>query len=637
MKTFRPLMTAASLATLLFLAACSISLAQDVTPPPDYVPPVAPETQPTAPITLPMVPPDPNAGAPIYTEKCLPCHGGRGQGDGPMSSNLSSPPPSIGAVENIRAARPVDWFRMVTQGNLQNMMPGFSGSLDERQRWDVVAYALSFGFDAQSLAQGEELYAANCQQCHGADGEGNGKAPDWTDPARLAQLSEEDMRQVFAGGQGDHPSFTDTLNEGQQWAVTSYIRSRSFASAAAQAATPQATDSGIPAAGSTTQAAEQQGTPAATDGTPTAANTARITGRVVNASGGALPAGMSVTLLGYDQMQQALETQASVDADGNFEFPGVELNADRIFLATVEMNGFTFNSDMLRAADVMAGQEARVNVHVYDTTTDASSLSAERMHIFFDFPEPGKVQIGELVIISNSSNLLVTPPAEGQALINFTLPQGATDLTFQDGALGERFLQTENGFADTAAVSPGSGTSQVLFAYNLPYDGKLDVELTPPLPVTAAVIIAPADGVRVDSEQLTDSGVKDMQGISVHLYTAGGLPANSPVRIRLSGTPGSGASLDTGTTTGLIVGGISLAISVGLMVYYLASRRKRMLEEEIEEEETTGPQSVEDLVEAIVALDDLHQSGQIPEEAYNERRAALKEQLRIAREEENAR
>ncbi len=626
MNIKRSLSILAALAALLLLSACSISLAQDVTPPPDYVPPSAvPQTAVPAALALPMVPPDPASGAPIYAEKCLPCHGASGKGDGPQANNLSSPPPSIGAVENIRAARPVDWFQMVTQGNLQNLMPGFSGSLNDRQRWDVVAYVFSLGMDEAQLAQGEEIFSAQCAECHGASGEGSGQTPDWTDPARLAQRSEAELRDVFTGGVEGHPSFADSLEENQQWALTSYIRSLSFAGASAAGSTAQTTP-----APESTGAVPEVTSEAQT--TAVAQDAVNISGRVVNASGGTLPAGLTVTLLGYDQMQPALELTAQPAEDGNFLFEKVEINPERVFVATVDMNGYVYNSDMLLASDILAGTEARVNIHVYDSTTDTSSLSAERMHVFFDFPTEGTVQVAELFILSNSSNLMVTAADSGQGVVEFTLPEGATNLTFQEGALGERYIQTEKGFADTASIPPGSGTLQVLFAYDLPYDGKLDVALTPPLPVTAAVIIGPSSGVRLSSDQLADAGVKDMQGVSVHLYTAQGLSGGAPLNVRLAGRPGATGMLDSGTATGLIVGGISLAVSIGLMGYYLYSKRKELVGQEVDEEEEDGPETVDGLVDAIVALDDLYQSGQLPKEAYDERRAELKEKLRIAKE-----
>jgi hypothetical protein len=40
------------------------------------------------------------------------------------------------------------------------------------------------------------------------------------------------------------------------------------------------------------------------------------------------------------------------------------------------------------------------------------------------------------------------------------------------------------------------------------------------------------------------------------------------------------------------------------------------------------PDDPDTIMDAIIALDDLHKSGEIPQEAYLERRAELKEQLK---------
>ncbi|MBK8419255.1 c-type cytochrome [Candidatus Villigracilis saccharophilus] len=77
---------------MLLLAACNFTLAEDVTPPPNYVPPTPAATLP------PLVPsnaPDVENGALIFAEKCAPCHGDTGLGDGPQGKQL---PVSVAAL-----------------------------------------------------------------------------------------------------------------------------------------------------------------------------------------------------------------------------------------------------------------------------------------------------------------------------------------------------------------------------------------------------------------------------------------------------------------------------------------------------------------------------------------------------------
>ena len=69
----------------LILSACNFSLAEDVTPPPGYVPPtVAPTHGPVFPAEAPSL----QNGAAIYAEKCAPCHGDTGMGDGPQGQRM---------------------------------------------------------------------------------------------------------------------------------------------------------------------------------------------------------------------------------------------------------------------------------------------------------------------------------------------------------------------------------------------------------------------------------------------------------------------------------------------------------------------------------------------------------------------
>jgi mono/diheme cytochrome c family protein len=58
--------------TAFFLSACTFSLAEDVTPPPNYVPPTP---MPTLGPLFPAEAPSIENGKAIYAEKCAACHG----------------------------------------------------------------------------------------------------------------------------------------------------------------------------------------------------------------------------------------------------------------------------------------------------------------------------------------------------------------------------------------------------------------------------------------------------------------------------------------------------------------------------------------------------------------------------------
>ncbi len=78
-----------NLALAFVLAACSFSLAEDVTPPPGYQPP-PPRPEEPAQVFAPSAPvqaPDPAQGAAIYVESCAPVMAPQGWGTGPRRTS----------------------------------------------------------------------------------------------------------------------------------------------------------------------------------------------------------------------------------------------------------------------------------------------------------------------------------------------------------------------------------------------------------------------------------------------------------------------------------------------------------------------------------------------------------------------
>ena len=97
-----------------------------------------------------------------------------------------------------------------------------------------------------------------------------------------------------------------------------------------------------------------------------------------------------------------------------------------------------------------------------------------------------------------------------------------------------------------------------------------------------------------------------------------------------SGTPGLAQSSSTGLVIGLSVFGVAMVLA-GVWLY----RRTRHPDEGDEEAVETAPaasvsamESIETITDAILAVDDLYQDGQLPEDAYRQRRAELKARLR---------
>jgi len=198
---------------------------------------------------------------------------------------------------------------------------------------------------------------------------------------------------------------------------------------------------------------------------------------------------------------------------------------------------------------VEAGQNTlNLPLEIYDTTTDASVLKADRLHMFFEFLDSKTVRVVELYIISNPTNKTLVAAEKGQPVVRFTLPQGAENLEFQDGVLGQRYVKTDDGFGDTVAVPPGQGQYEVLYAYTMPYDRKLELDQSVSLPVGAVVILVQRAGFKIKSDMLTDSGTQDVQGAKYRLFEGAGLSPGESLRMSISGQPTIGQpTVPTGT------------------------------------------------------------------------------------------
>jgi mono/diheme cytochrome c family protein len=635
------LQTVLYICLVLTLSACSFSLAEDVTPPPGLQQQPSASQAGSAPVsanTFPLLAPDPANGQAIYSENCAPCHGDAGLGDGPQAAQLPNPPAALGSPDLARKASPAAWYQMVTQGNIQNFMPPFT-SLTDGQRWDVVAYAFSLSAPQVVLDQGKQLYQANCASCHGDTGKGDGPAvaglanppQDLTNQQFVSTKSETDFfNAITQGASPDMPAFGDKISESDRWALAAYLRTLAFASNAGQLAaqTTPAPGASTPAPGEVTPGAVVTST-GTLSGTQT---TGMITGKVTVSDGGSLPISTTVTLHGFDNMQTVMTQTVGILSDGTYVFGGVPMLDGRVFLTTTSYQGTTYSSDI---ATVQSGQnDISLPITVYSTTTDASALSVDRLHLFFDQLDPQTMEIIELYVISNPGTKTIVPVKQGDPVVTFKLPAGATNLQFQDGSLGGRYVQTPDGFGDTVAVRPGSGSYQLIFSFDMPYNNKLDLVQPITLPTNAVVILAPEGTVSIKGDQFQDAGTTDVQGTSYHMYNG---PAYSPGQeMRLTVTAGSGAqglAIAAGGSTNLLIGVGAFGVALIVAGAFLFMRNRGRVPSQDGQSTATIPatpvsEDAETIMDAILALDDLYKEGKLPEEAYRQRRAELKARLK---------
>jgi len=629
------------------LSACSFSLAEDITPPPNYIPPTP---APTLGPLYPSLPPSPLRGQAIYAVECAACHGANGLGNGPQAAGLPVPVAAIGLADIARQSSPAEWFALVSQGRIDRYMPAFT-SLSAQERWDVLAYVYTLSATPEELQRGATLFAEKCATCHGLDGKANPEA-DFTNQQFMSQGTGISLyRAVTEGVSPSMPAFSGQLAEGDIWALTAYLRTLTF-DLTAPTATPQpsATPFVVTATATSTLAAADTTPGAATpevgaageaSATPQVA-VGTITGTVVNGTGGALSAGLTVILRGFDHGQDAssnlaesVSLSAPLGADGSFSFENVEMPTGRLFLAQVTYEGVPFQSDF---AATEAGKDALTlpPLNIYETTNDLTLLSLDQVHIVFDFSVEKTAQIYEIYILTNSSQQAVVAPTDGQSLPFIALPENALDVGFDVAQGSAPLLSAEGGFA----VPPSTDQYGIVAFFTLPYEKKLEV--AQPFKLTAAsVSLLVPEGVKLTGDQMTDAGAQAIQGTNFQIYTATNVKAGSSLTFTVTGSPTSSTTTTTPTVTtqtSLVIGlgGLGLVlILVGLYLFFRDRARRAEFEEgeeleegEEEEMEDALGDNPDSLTDAIIALDDQFKAGAIAKEAYEKRRAELKERLK---------
>jgi hypothetical protein len=204
------------------------------------------------------------------------------------------------------------------------------------------------------------------------------------------------------------------------------------------------------------------------------------------------------------------------------------------------------------------------------------------------------------------------------------MPADAQDVGFDLTQDSAPLLLAEGGFA----IQPSDVPYGFVAFYTLPYDGKTQVLQPFALPVSSVLVLVP-EGIKVKSTQLTEGEVQSFQGSIFREFSGAGLQSGETLSLDISGTPKPTTSTETDTRKNLLIGiGALGAVLILAGVWMYLRDRNHHEDEELEEESDDEFEAEKDILDAIIALDDLHRAGKIPDEAYQTRRAELKARLR---------
>ena len=279
-------------------------------------------------------------------------------------------------------------------------------------------------------------------------------------------------------------------------------------------------------------------------------------------NGGAVPAGLSITLHSFDGQTLMGTFTTTADAQGGFQFAAVPFTPGRQFLATTSYQGVTYASQV-GVFDAASGSLTSPCLSMMPRPTPAA-LSVDQVHMFLEFNSPNTLTVGQLFIFSNNGDRAYDSSPDHP--LNFSLPPGATNLNVQNAQQGQSLLPHRHGFSLVWSVPPGQGSTQILFSFDLPYPDKVDVPADDRLSGEQCERAGLGPGRAGVGHEPAKPGPAEFPGPVVPEFVQRRSGAGANLSLSVEGKAGTGATAPNGvlnSTTG------TLAIGMGAVVVVL--------------------------------------------------------------------
>ncbi|MFN8426627.1 MAG: hypothetical protein U0X87_10285 [Anaerolineales bacterium] len=301
-----------------------------------------------------------------------------------------------------------------------------------------------------------------------------------------------------------------------------------------------------------------------------------------------------------------------------YSFDNIETPANRIFVANVTDDGVSLQSGF---AVVEGKQLVEIPaLTLYETTEDTSGLALDGEQIIFDYGADA-ISVYSLYSFRNPTDKIIVVPQDETGQISFIkFPEGSSGFGFEPMQDSEAFVPTENDspFRRARNLTAWSRSSLAL-------DDTVKFSQSFALPVASLNVFTPI-GVTVEDSKMVDLGKQTIQGLEYQIYESDAIAAGESIQFTLSGSPSGETSANTSRNIGLLIGAAALGLAFIGAGWWMYRQDKRA--EPSDEESSDEFESAEDVMDAIIALDDLHGRKKISESAYRKRRSELKEILK---------
>ena len=336
-----------------------------------------------------------------------------------------------------------------------------------------------------------------------------------------------------------------------------------------------------------------------------------IVGTVTNGTGGALGVVNEIRLIMEDSSLDRQYIFGSADPDGEFHFSNVPYHYSWSYLLEMEHDGVTYRSSRIFGQNFSPDQIVALSFKVYDSTTDMSALSGERLHVLLNFLPNGIVHVTESFLITNPASLTVTPVDIDSPLLSFPINKDALNITYEETSDDQNLKLVENTLIDNHALLPGS-VHQVMFEYDLPFSGERTFDFSSPVNVELAVILTQDQNNEIKCTGMHDYYSEGTAGsVSLSLFTDSDLPAGKSISLHC---------IDRQQVFPIILGGISVLCILAATGLVLNDSRKKAKQKKLFSANDLHKTSI---LDAIITLDDQLKAGEITAEVYRAKREEL--------------
>jgi uncharacterized membrane protein len=238
-----------------------------------------------------------------------------------------------------------------------------------------------------------------------------------------------------------------------------------------------------------------------------------------------------------------------------------------------------------------------------------------------EFPSADMVRLQHIYQVSNPTLETVVPPAAGEPVLTYTLPQNTINFAFEQQISADSFVIIPDGFGDTRSLLAGAEDYTLAFSYELPYTSNFTVDLHPGWAVDRLVVLLPQDGPQVKSDFMTKIEETQIGSEVYQVYSGGSFPPGE-LQLEIAGRNPS-------TPPGFLGLDLDFQFIVSISVFMVALAAAFVWFNRVRDRGSVQAiENSEDIMDAIIDLDKRFEDGNIIEEHYHEKRQALKSRLR---------